>query len=161
MRNVTHKTIMSLHEDIAEQHKDIKGFFRLNWNEILNSMRSGVEAPVLAIESYSSELSGNKISNFNYRAISFMILDYAGKPDDYALQEEVLDKLEGVGLDISSYLTKLSKDRSHWLYGLYDINSFKMEKVGPVFDNMFGWNILYTIKSHEPMCFDETKWELP
>lgn len=160
-RLVTHKKIVQFHREIQTGHNDLEGFFRFNWNEIKNTLRSGIPTPCLALESHSSELAGNKVSNFNHRAISFLLLDYTGSADEYDRQEDVLDHLEGIGLDICSYLMHCNQDKNHWLYGLFDVNTFKMEKVGPVFDNMYGWNILYTIKNQEKMCFDPDKWTFP
>ncbi len=161
MRNVSHKTVVDLHKYIADSHKGIKGFYRFNWSEINSVFRSGTQTPTLLLESHSSELSGNKISNFNARSISFILIDLTGKADSYDKQEEVLDRLEGIGLDICSYLSELNKTKGHWLYGLFDINSFKMQKVGPIFDSMYGWNILYEIKNHEPMCMNTENWDFP
>lgn len=159
-RTITHSKIVAFHKYIADGHTGINGFFRFNWSEIENSLRSGIATPCLALESHSTELSSltKNVSTFNNRAISFMLLDHTGKADAYDRQEEVLDQLEGIGLDICSYLVKCNADNDHWLYGLFDVNSFQMEKVGPVFDNMYGWNILYTIKNKEPMWFNPTVW---
>jgi hypothetical protein len=156
----THSDIVSLHEAIANSHIEIKGFYRFNFNEITSSLRSGVEAPVLLLESHSSELESmtKMVSNFNSRNISFVLLDFGGKQGDFDRQNEVLDSLENIALDIISYLVNENKNRNSWMFGMFDINSVKIEKVGPIFDNMFGWNILYVLKSHESMEINPVKW---
>jgi hypothetical protein len=162
MQSVAHSKIVKLHKDIADQHVDINGFFRFNVNELLGSLRSGIQTPVLAIEAASSELeSPSKQSVFNSRAVSFIIIDFAGKPDSYDKQDEVLDKLETIVLEIGDYLATKNEDRSHWLYGLFEIDSFRYEKVGPLFDNMYGWNVLYTIKNQTTKKMDPAKWIIP
>ncbi len=160
MRKITHKPIVEFHKEIANKHKEINGFYRFNWNEINGLFRSGVQTPALLLESHSSELNtnSNNTTTFNGRSISFMLLDFAGKADSYDKQEEVLDKLENIGLDIASYLKKLNGDRESWLFGNFVTDSFKMEKVGPIFDNMYGWNIMYLLKNHEDLTFKPDNW---
>lgn len=163
MREVTHKPIVAFHKGIQVAHKLLNGFYRFNWNEINGKFRSGVGTPALLLESHSSALNtnANNTTTFNGRNISFLLLDFTGKADNYDKQEEVLDNLENVGLDIATYLKKLNGDRNSWLYGKFVTDSFKMEKVGPIFDNMYGWNVLYTLKNHEDLTFDPDKWEFP
>ena len=160
-RNVSHKIIVHLHREIAVYHKGINGFYRFNLDEISNGFRKGIEAPTLLLLSNSGGLSkqSGSVATFNGRDISFYILDFTGKADNYDKQEIVLDTIEAIVLDIASYLKRLSEDKTHWLFGLFDRNSYKYEKVGPVFDNMYGWLITYTIKNHEPLCLDETQWD--
>lgn len=163
MRKVTHKTIVEMHKSITEYHKQLNGFYRFNWNEITGQFRSGIKTPALLLESHSSRLNSNtnKSTTFNGRNISFLLLDFTGKVDSYNKQEEVLDQLENIGLDIASYLKQLHGDRTSWLFGLFDVDSFEMQKVGPIFDNMYGWNILYTLKNHEALCLIPENWEFP
>lgn len=157
-RIVSHATIVAYHKMIADAHLDIKGFYRFNWNEINNAFRSGVDTPALLLESHDSDVRANRnqTATFNERTISFMLLDYASS-NDYDAQELVLDKLEKIGLDICSLLDRDRKNTAHWLWGKFD-GSLKMEKVGPVFDSFYGWNIVFSIKNQETMCFDENKW---
>ena len=163
IRKVTHKTIVLFHKAIADAHKEMNGFYRFNWEEISGKFRNGIGTPALLLESHSAEMSSQTkgVTNFNGRDISFMVLDFAGKNGDFDKQELVLDQTENIVLDIASYLTKCTKDTSHFLYGLFDISSFKYEKVGPIFDNMYGWNVLYTLKNHEKMCYEAEKWQWP
>lgn len=160
MREVTHKPIVQFHKSIAEAHNDLNGFYRFNWNEIAGQFRSGVSTPALLLESHSSNLNPNKnkTTHFNHRQISFLLVDFTGKADAFDKQEEVLDHMENIGLDVGSYLVKCHNDRDHFLFGKFEASTFRMEKVGPIFDNMYGWNVLFELKNHEPMCYDETKW---
>ncbi len=161
MRTISHQSIVDLHRKIAAAHLQINGFFRFNWSEITGKFRSGIETPALLLESHSTELAenSNKTTHFNERRISFMLLDFTGSADNYTKQEEVLDELENVALDIIAYLVTESKNRNSFLFGKFEASSVSIEKVGPIFDNMFGWNILYTIKNHEPMCYQSEKWD--
>ncbi|AJH16420.1 hypothetical protein [Myroides profundi] len=35
----------------------------------------------------------------------------------------------------------------------------KIEKVGPTFDNIFGWNVIYTISNKQTMVINPSKWK--
>lgn len=163
MRELTHAKIVELHRAIANAHNDINGFYRFNWNEITGDFRSGIQTPVLAMESHSLDFSQNstKSANFGNRRISFLLLDFTGKADNYAKQEEVLENLENIAIDICAYLNQEAKNSNSLLWKKIDVSSIEIEKVGPIFDNMYGWNIKYTIKNHEPLCYEPTKWTWP
>ena len=160
MPRITHSEIVAFHKTIADAHVGIKGFYRFDMNEIIGQFRSGVPTPALLLESHSSDLESQTkmVSNFNSRKISFLLLDFAGKAGNFNKQNEVLDSLENIALDIVSYLVTQNKTNGSWLFGMFDINSVQIEKVGPIFDNMYGWNVIYSLKNHESMVFDATKW---
>ena len=159
-RAITFKSLEEFHELIATAHVDINGFYMFDIAELNNRFRGGIGLPALLFEAPSSELSSETkmVSNFNKRNISFLIIDSAGAIDDYAKRKLVLNDMEGITLDITSYLVKCTKDPSHWLYGKFNINSVQIQKVGPLFDNMYGWNVLYEISTQESMCFVPEKW---
>lgn len=160
MSRKTHNEVVEFHKTIATAHVGIKGFYRFNMSEIIGHFRSGVSTPALLLESHSSDLESQTkmVSNFNSRKISFMLLDFTGKASNFDKQNEVLDSLENIALDIVSYLVTQNRTNGSWLFGMFDINSVQIEKVGPIFDNMYGWNVLYSLKNNESMVFDPTKW---
>lgn len=162
-RDVTHKPIVKLHKDISQYHNSINGFYRFNWNEINGMLRNGVGVPVLLLESHSAKLetSPNKATTFNDRAISFLVLDNTSRPDAYDEQETVLDATENICIDIASYLKKLNDDRTSPWFGKFEASSYTYEKVGPIFGNMYGWNVTYILTNHESLCFDADKWTIP
>jgi len=159
-RTLTFSKLVDFHRAIATAHNGIKGFFRFNINELNNRFRSGIQTPALLLESYSSSIeeNPNNTTNFNNRDMSFLIIDFAGKADNYDKQDEVLDTLENVALDVMTYLKKEHKNRESILFGMLDKGSLSYEKVGPLFDNMYGWNVLYTLKNHEPLIYNEDNW---
>jgi hypothetical protein len=162
-RIATHSKIVEFHKAIATAHVGINGFYRFDITELTGRLRSGIQTPVLMLESHSTDLAenSNKTVTFANRRVSFLLLNFSGKVDNYDLRESVLDDLENVALDIVAFLKKCRNDKTHWLYGMIDIDTVQVEKVGPLLDNMFGWNVIYTLKNHEPMCYDEAKWEWP
>lgn len=162
-RIATHSKIVQFHKDIATANKEIKGFYRFDITELTGQLRRGVETPVLMLESHSTDLSQNQnnTTTFANRRVSFLLLNFTGKTDDYDKKEEVLDDLENVALDICAFIKKCHNDKNHWLYGMVDLQTVQIEKVGPILDNMYGWNVIYTLKNHEPMCYDAEKWQWP
>lgn len=160
-RKVTHEKIIEFHKEIAERHKEINGFYRFDLKEIEGQMRSGIKAPALLLMSHSSVLSTNpnKTTNFNTRTISFLIIDNGGKLDNYVKHNEVLNATELIALDVISYCKRESNNSASFLYNLFDVANVRIEKVGPVFGTYFGWNVIYDIKNHESMVFDESKWD--
>lgn len=162
-RIATHSKIVQFHKVIAKAHKCINGFYRFDITELTKKLRSGIKTPVLMLESHSTDLApnANKTVTFANRRISFLLMNFTGKVDNYDLKEQVLDELEVVALDICTYLKKCSDDKNHWLYGMIDLQTVQIEKVGPIMDNMYGWNVIYTLKNHEPMCYDASKWQWP
>lgn len=163
-RTTTHTAVVEFHRSIATAHKGINGFYRFNWNEINGTFRNGIQTPALLLESHSLGLdpNANNTTTFASRHISFLLLDFTGKADNYNKQEEVLDNTENIALDIASYLKNLTNDLSFKkTYGTIDLSTLEIEKVGPIFDNMYGWNVKYTLKNHEPMCYDPIMWEWP
>jgi len=159
-RVITHASLVKFHRDIATAHLGINGFYRFNWNEINGQFRSGIGVPALLLESHSFDMENqSKTSNFKNNRVSFMVLNFTGKADAYDKQEEVLDNLENVAIDIMAYLVSQHKDKDSFLFGKLDVNSMECEKVGPVFDNMYGWNVIYSLKNHEPLCYEPDKWD--
>lgn len=161
-RKATHHQIVQFHKKIAKAHKGINGFYRFNFQEITGRFRSGVETPALLLESHSIDLSenDNKTATFANRAISFLLLDFTGTSDDYDKQEHVLDCTENIALDIIAYFKKLYKEQDEFFKDL-ELSKVSIEKVGPIFDNMYGWNVTYTLKNREPMCYDANQWKWP
>ena len=159
-RTVTHKIIVDFHRELARYHKGINSFYRFNWNEIAGKFRNGITGPALLLESHSAELAPNpnRSTTFNERAISFLVLDFAGKADDYQKQEVVLDATENIVLDIAAYVKQLNEAKGHWLYGLIDLKDFKYDKVGPLWDGMYGWNVTYQVRNKESMIVNPEVW---
>lgn len=159
-RKIDPNKLLQFHQTIATKHKLLKGFYRFNWNEIEGQFRSGVQTPALLLESHSSVLSSNanKVANFNTQSLSLVVLDFTGTFNDFEKQEQVLNNTWYIAMDIVSYLVKENANPNSFLYMLFNVDTVRIEKVGPIFDNMFGWNILYDIKNREPFCFEPDKW---
>jgi len=160
-RKIDPHKLLQFIETIANKHKQINGFYRFNLNEIEGQFRRGVQTPALLMMSQSNALStnANKVANFNTHNMSVLIIDFAGKPNDFDKENTVLNNTYYLCLDVVSYLVKENKNPNSFLHTLFDVGSVRIEKVGPIFDNMFGWNLLFDLKNHEPFCFEPDKWE--
>lgn len=160
-RKIDPQLLHDFHQEMANKHKCIHGFYRYNLNEIEGRFRAGIETPALLMLSSSSMLSRNenKTANFNTHSLNLLLIDFAGKPGDYEKQEAILNDTYYLALDCVSYLEHQRKQRESPLFMLFDTDSVRIEKVGPIFDNMFGWNLIYDIKNPEPLCYDENKWK--
>lgn len=160
-RKIDPDKLLQLHETIANKHKGINGFYRFNLKEIEGQFRKGVKTPALLLLSHSSALNtnANKTANFNTHFVSLLIIDFAGKPNDFTKENIVLNETYYLALDVVSYLKKEHANENSFLYSLFDVTSVSIEKVGPIFDNMFGWNLIFSLKNQEPFCFEPDKWE--
>lgn len=161
-RKIDPVKLLAFHQEIVTKHKNINGFYRFNLNEIEGQFRSGIETPALLMMSQSNALSSNtnKVANFNTHNMSILILDFAGAPNDFDKENEVLNETYYLAMDVVSYLVQQNKNPNSFLHMLFDVDTVRIEKVGPIFDNMFGWNLLYDLKNHEPFCFEVDKWNL-
>lgn len=160
-RKIDPDKLLHFHSEIARKHKGINGFYRFNLKEIEGKLRSGIKTPAMLMLSHSSSLNANtnKTVNFNTHSISLLILDFAGKPNDFDKENTVLNTTYYLCLDVVSYLVKQNKDPNSFLHMLFNVDTVRIEKVGPIFDNMFGWNLLFDLKNPEPFCFEPDKWE--
>ena len=161
MRKLDPNKLLQFHNEIATKHKEVNGFYRFNWNEIEGKFRSGIGTPALLMESHSSILTTNtnKVANFNNHSLSLLVLDFTGKPNNFDKQDQVLNNTWYIVMDIVSYLIKENKNPNSFLHMLFNVDSVRIEKVGPIFDNMYGWNLLYSLKNQEPFCFESNKWD--
>lgn len=158
---LTYTQLLDFHKSIANAHVDINDFYRVDFDELQGQMRAGINGfPVLFMEAPSIAISSETkgVTNFGNRANSILILDNVYDREDFPAVEAALEKTHRIALDIISYLLKCSKDSNHFLFGKFDSNTVSIEKVGPIVDNLYGWNILYQTKSFESMQFNPDKW---
>ena len=167
MPNISFEVLINYFEDLADKHVDIKSHYRWNISEIAEAMRSGVEYPVMAIDSPEVSTSGDRSSRFHYNSMAFTIL---AKPenirgaDKYAEQNEVLNECLQIGYDVENRIVADSAQRErngekNWLYNLLDLSSFNFQKVGPIYtDGLYGYRCEFLIKNAVPKVVDASKW---
>lgn len=158
-RTVDHNSIIEYFNNLATQHVDVKGFIRFDLDEARSQLRTGIALPALFLESHSSDLESqtSQVTTFNNRTVSFLILDRAG-PRDHDKINDIRTMAEAVILDIISRMKRDNKDRNHWLFQLFDVNSVVIDPGGPIFQDLYGYNVRLTIKNKEPMVYNPLKW---
>lgn len=132
-------------ESLAKKHKDIKHlvdgvfhFIRLDTDELDNSIKQTVGFPVVCLDRYSANLSGEVGNTSKKRGITLMILDYVPDTKNYNRIHDVWDKCEAIAddfisqiylditsgnapgmfdMDLSSVEYELASNRSLALYG--------------------------------------------
>jgi hypothetical protein len=158
-RNITHNKIIAYFKDLAAQHKQLNGFYRFDLDEARSSLRTGIALPALFLESHSADLESqtNQVTTFNNRTISFLVLDRS-KARDFDKVNDIRDTAESVILDIIARMKRDSKDRDHWLYNLFDVNSVVMDPGGPIFMDLYGINCRLLLKNKETMVYNPEVW---
>lgn len=162
MNSISYKQIQEFTQSIANAHVDIKDFYRVDFEELQGALRTNIKGfPVLMMEAPSVVLSSESkgVSTFGTREMSLLVLTNVSERENFQETENALDTAHRIALDIVSYLKKCANDENHLLFGRFDINTVRLEKVGPIIDNLYGWNLLYEIKSFESMVFNPSKWQ--
>lgn len=167
MPNISFETLVSYLEDIAEKHVDIKSNFRWNIAEVQGAMRSGIEDPLMAIDSPEISTSGDRAKRFHYNSMAFTILakpDAQRGVDKYLEQNKVLNACLLICFEIEKRIIadgalRLMSGEKNWLYNLVDVNSFTFQKVGPIFtDSYFGYRCEFLIKNSISPTINASKW---
>lgn len=162
MNSISYKQIQEFHQSVADAHVDIKDFYRVDFEELQGALRTNIKGfPVLMMEAPSVVLSSESqgVSTFGTREMSILVLTNVTDRENFQETENALDTTHRIALDIVSYFKKSAQQEDHILFGRFDINTVRLEKVGPIIDNLYGWNLLYEIKSFESMIFNPAKWQ--
>jgi hypothetical protein len=147
---------------IAAEHKQIKGFYMMDINEILDGLRSTVRYPALILENLSGSFKASNLDNL-LEAINggFLIIDHLQNPDDFQGEIVLIDQMKQIGQQVISRMLrdhlKCEPFAEKAIPG-FDINSITFEVIGPVLDNDFG--ILYTFKLEDllDLEYKEEMW---
>lgn len=157
---------ISYFEGIATNHKEIahkedeKHFCRMNIEEVLTGLRSGILTPALILESFEGSLVDNKSDNILAdRTGAFMILKKV-EVDDFTQENEYLDDCERIGLEI---IKRIRRDArivpiQNRTPKIFNLNSVEWQKIGPLFDNFFGYRFTFKMSDTENMSYDKAKW---
>ena len=157
---------VSYFRGIATQNKEIghtdkeTHFYRMNVEEVLQGLRTDIHSPALILEAFEGKLvDGKSDNNLADRMGAFMIIKQV-EVDNFDEEHKVLDDCERIGLNIIKRMRRDSRTnpiQDRLLQGL-DLNRVNWQKVGPVFDNYFGYRFIFSIIEHENMRYDDTLW---
>jgi len=133
---------------IADEHKEINGFYMMDINEILDGLRSTVKYPALILENLSGSYMASNLDNpLEVINGGFLIIDHLPNPDDFQGEMALIDKMKEIGHQV---IVRILHDKmkcellTEKAIPGFDVNSVAFEVICPVFDNDFG--VLYSFK---------------
>lgn len=147
---------------IADEHKEINGFYMMDINEVLDGLRSTVKYPALILENLSgSYLASNLDNPLEVLNGGFLIIDHLPNPDDFQGEMTLIDRMKQIGHQI---ITRMLHDHlkcellAEKAIPGFDLNTVNFEVIGPVFDNDFG--VLFSFRIECTILFDdqESNW---
>jgi hypothetical protein len=141
--------------DIATRLKEIahseakKRFTRINIEEVFSGLRSSLDLNnfCLCLESFEGSLGANNYDQvFDNNIGAFMIVKNC-RVDDFVQETQICDQAKQIGLKV---VAKMAYDAERRQRGLapvalknFDIASVQYEKIGPLFDNCFGYRFTF------------------
>jgi len=159
MNDINHLILVNYFSSIAENHKGINGFFRMDLTEIMGSFRNGIGLPCLVLESHDGDFGDSNIqSTVNNRGFAFTIYSNPDK-NNYVEQNEKLSDCELIGLQVIARMKHDATIPTHFLYNKFKVSSVKYGKVGPIFsEKLYGYRFQGEIMGNEPLLFDPSIW---
>lgn len=141
---------------IADEHKDIKGFYMMDINEILDGLRSTVKYPALILENLSGSYMASNLDNpLEVINGGFLIIDHLPNPDDFQGEMVLIDRMKEIGHQVIGRMLndkmKCEPLAEKAIPG-FDLNTVSFEVVGPVFDSDFG--VTYSFKNQRSISID-------
>ena len=142
MKDLDINNYISYFKDIAERHKDIKGFYVMDINELEGDVRSKLQYPALVLTALTGDISGSNEDNIlNNLKSGFIVLQHVKDINDYKSEMDAMASSYKIGLQI---ISKIRYDVEHCSDAIADIdlNTLKYEMMGPVYDN--DWGVMFT-----------------
>jgi hypothetical protein len=152
--------------DIATRLKEIghtearKRFTRFNIEEVFSGLRSTLDLNnfCLCLESFEGNLGANNYDQvFDNNTCAFMIVKNCGN-DNFVMETQICDQAKVIGMKV---VAKMAFDAERRQRGLapvalknFDINSVQYEKVGPIFDNCFGYRFTFQVYDSLPLVYN-------
>lgn len=161
---------MAIHNKAIAHTPESRRFARLNIEEVLSGMRGDLDLSnwCLILEMYEGRLSENNSDNImDNQASAFMVIKSVTQGD---FSQERLT-LKDAKIIAFQFLKKIRKDarvfpkteanRYNGLVKNFDINTVGYNKVGPVFDNCFGFRIEFSFSESISMAYDPNDFTYP
>ena len=158
------KTVATNHKLLAHVDKTHHTFYQIDIEDILNGLAMKNKDLSILIECPETKTQDEKSDNIRkLKQGAFLILKEAIN-DNMADREAILDLTEEVAEDVVSKL--MNDTRKSRLPGAMqpkinvDANSIRIQKVGPILTNHFGWRVEFTLNStfSNGLQLDVTKW---
>lgn len=159
------KTAAVNHKELLHVDDTNVTFYRMDIEEVLTGLRYKLKSKSLILE--SPEKNTRDAFSDNPRKIitgAFLIVGPV-KKNDFTDEVAVLDKCEEISEDILSKIVNdcsKFKRNSSWTGAIkgFDPNSIRSQKVGPLFDNFYGWRTEFQINQthRNNLKLDASKW---
>lgn len=158
--DINHSILVTYFKYLADNLKDINGFFRMDLTEIQSSFRSKIEFPALVLESHEGNFEASNVqSTVNDRTFAFTIYLKPLK-SDYDDQNQKLSSAETIGLKVIARMKHDATLPNHFLYNRFKVNTVSYAKVGPVFnEQLYGYRFVGSILGTEPLIVVPSDWE--
>lgn len=164
IQNVSYLEYVQYFQNIAENHVDIQHgvsgnqrFVRINVEDAFDQITK-LTSPFLALESLEYSTKAVTLDQ-NLRILQggFMVL-ISVKSGDRTAEDVALDKAMSIQTDIEAKMRRDKKGCAYpWLKFL-DASSIRCYKVGPLFNNAFGWLCEFKVDAQLNLQYDATKW---
>lgn len=163
---MTELEFVSYFEQVATKlkaigHDEPNGSIRFaRMEEVLNKIRSDLEfVPGMVIKNESGSVQGLGKGNLvELHRCAFMILQHCPN-DDYTVYQQAFNDSFEIGRKI---LGKMAKDKTDCIGIMLhlDLNSISWQKIGPVYDNCYGYEFTFSIteKASCAYLYYENDW---
>ena len=148
---------------LANEHKEINGFYMMDINEPLDALRSNIKYPVLILTSLSGNFEASNLDNIlDLINGGFLIIGHLDQIDDFSGEMRLVSKMKQIGTDIISRMLydhlKCEPLVEKAIPG-FNINSVSYEMLGPVFDNDYGVMFSFKLQDCLDLELDSSKWQ--
>ena len=152
-------------ENLATQYLPIrhsattKRFTRYNVVEVFTELRSSLDLShfCLMLESFEGQLQDNASSAlFDQQTGAFMVLRKV-ELDNYPAEAETLDLAKAMGLELIYKINQDSRKPGNAIRA-FELSSVKYFKVGPVFDNAYGFRFEFSFYDQLSPVLNPANW---
>jgi hypothetical protein len=147
--------VIEYFRQLASEHVEIKTFIHGAAGRIIGGTRSGLEYPVLWLETPTLSLfDKDGTAPYGQRSTAFVVL-HKSDSGDYEDQDAKWASTEAVALDVLSYLWRDKKKRKI----NFTLDERPLEAVATLtVDNEIGWRYEFALGDYVPLKFDPTRW---
>ena len=135
------------HIEIEHMKGGVSHFIRLDTDELDNSIKQAVGFPVVCLDRYCANLSGQDGNISKKRGITLMILDYVPDIRDYNRIHAVWDNCEAIADDfVSQIYQDIINDRAPGMFDM-DLSSVEYELAGNRSLALYGAIVTFPVTS--------------
>lgn len=160
MKQITHQDIVNYMRSLADNHLDIKDFFRMDVTEIQGAFRAGIDFPCLALESLEGDFSGSSTGNsIDNQSFAFTMLT-APVIGDFKEQNIMLDQSQIIGKELIARMRHDARVKGHLLHKAFYVSGVNYHKVGPLFlEHLYGYRFVVELRYKTELIVDVGVWK--